>query len=80
MLEAGLIDIHVVPEPMEIADLARTETTLRLLSLARSAIAKGILTANEAAMWEEDLRARDSRGLFACYAFMLIADGRAPDP
>jgi SAM-dependent methyltransferase len=80
MLEVGLIDVHVVVEPMEIPDLARAETTLRLLSLARSAVGKGILTSSEAARWEEDLRARDDRGLFACYAFMFVADGRAPDP
>jgi SAM-dependent methyltransferase len=79
MLEAGLVDVHVVAEPVEIADLATTETTLRLLSLARSAIDRGILTPDEATAWEEDLRARDDRGLFACHAFMFVADGRAPD-
>jgi len=47
--------------------------------LAKSAVAKGILTPKEAAMWEEDLRARDDRGLFACYAFMFVGGGRAPD-
>jgi len=80
MLEAGLIDVHVVAEPMEVPDLARTETTLRLLSLARSAVGNGILTSSEAATWEEDLRARDDRGLFACYALMFVADGRVSDP
>ena len=80
MLEAGLVDVHAMAQRMEIADLASTETALRLLSLATSAVAEGILTPDEAAMWEEDLRARDDRGLFACYAFMFVADGRAPDP
>jgi SAM-dependent methyltransferase len=80
MLEAGLADVRVEPQPVAIADLATAETTLRLLSLARSAAADGTLTPDEAATWEEDLRARERRGLFVCYALVFVAGARVPDP
>ncbi len=78
MLAAGLLDVHVVVEPKQIADLATMEAALRLLSLARSAVSTGILTSDEAARWEEDLRSRDDRGRFDCHALLFVADGRAP--
>jgi SAM-dependent methyltransferase len=79
MLEAGLVDVRVVAEPVEIAGLAGAEAGLRLISLAGSAVEDGVLTRGEAAAWEGDLRARDDRGLFACYALVFTAAGRVPE-
>ena len=76
MLDAGLTDVRVAPEVVRIPDLAAAEDTLRLLSLARSAAGAGVLTPQEAAAWEEDLRARADRGLFACHALLFVAAGR----
>lgn len=78
MLAAGLTDVHVAAQALEIADLASADAALRLLALARSAVDRGVLTAAEAAGWEEDLRTRDGRGLFACHAVLFTASGRAP--
>jgi ubiquinone/menaquinone biosynthesis C-methylase UbiE len=78
MLEAGLTDVHVAAQAVEIADLAGADAALRLLSLARSAVDRGVLTAPEADGWEEDLRARDGRGQFACHVVLFVAHGRAP--
>lgn len=78
MLDAGLVDVHVAVEPAAIAGLAGADAALRLLSVARSAAHAGDLTLDEAAAWEEDLRARDERGLFACYALLFVAHGRVP--
>jgi SAM-dependent methyltransferase len=76
MTEAGLVDVHVIVEPLEIADLASAEAALRLLSVARTAVERGILAPHEAAAWEEELRSRDDRGQFGCHALMFVAGGR----
>lgn len=78
MREAGLVDLQVVVEPLEITDLADAEAALRLLSLARSAADRGILAPHEAAAWEAELRARDDRGQFSCHALIFVAGGRRP--
>ena len=78
MGEAGLVDLQVVVEPLEITDLADAEAALRLLSLATSAADRGVLTPDEAAAWEGELRARDDRGQFSCHALMFVAGGRRP--
>jgi SAM-dependent methyltransferase len=78
LLEAGLIDVRLVVEPVQILDLATVETTFRLFSLAKSAVQKSMLTPDEASMWEEDLRSRDDRGLLACHALLFTAHGRVP--
>jgi hypothetical protein len=72
------VNVHVAAEPVEIAHLAGAEAGLRLLTLARSAAGRGVLTADEAAGWEDDLRARDERGLFFCQALMFVGSGRVP--
>jgi hypothetical protein len=74
MPEAGLSDAYVVVEPIEIPDLATMQTVFRLRSLARSAVADGVLTADDVARWEEDLRDRGNRGLFTYVALMFVAD------
>jgi SAM-dependent methyltransferase len=78
MGDAGLVGVQVVVEPLEITDLADAEAALRLFSLARTAVDRGILAPHEAAAWEEELRARDDRGQFACHALMFVAGGRRP--
>ena len=78
MLEAGLVDVRVAVEPVEIAGLASLEMALRLGSLARSAIGSGVLAPEDVAAWEEDLATRDAGGRFACHAFVFVAHGRVP--
>jgi ubiquinone/menaquinone biosynthesis C-methylase UbiE len=78
MLEAGLTEVRAMADPAEMTDLASTETALRLVSLARTAAQRGILADGEASRWEEDLRSRDARGLFACYVLGFVAVGRVP--
>jgi SAM-dependent methyltransferase len=80
MLDARLAEVRVAAEVVRIPDLATAEDTLRLLSAARSAARAGVLTREEAAAWEEDLRARDDRGLFACHALLFVAAGRVSAP
>jgi SAM-dependent methyltransferase len=72
LLAAGLTDVRVRADHAEITDLATAERVLRLLALARS-----VLTPDEAARWEEDLRGRDAAGRFACYVPWFVACGRA---
>ena len=72
MLAAGLTDVRVLAHHAEITDLATAERVLRLLGLARA-----VLAPEEAARWEEDLRARDAAGRFACYVPWFVACGRA---
>jgi SAM-dependent methyltransferase len=72
LLAAGLTDVRVLADPVEMTDLATAERVLRLLGLARS-----VLTPEEAARWEEDLQARDQAGRFACYVPWFVACGRA---
>jgi SAM-dependent methyltransferase len=76
MGEAGLADVQLVVEPLEITNLADAEAALRLLSLARSAADRGIVEPHEAAAWEGELTARDDRGQFACHALVFVASGR----
>ena len=71
LLAAGLTDVRVLADHTEYTDLATAERVLRLFGLARS-----LLTADEAARWEEDLRARDAAGRFACYVPWFVARGR----
>lgn len=78
MGDAGLVDVHVVVEPLEITDLASAEAALRLLSLAKTAADRGVLAPHEAAAWEEELRSRDERGQFACHALLFVAGARRP--
>jgi hypothetical protein len=80
MLDAGLADVRVTPEVVRIPELATAEATLRLLSLARSAAGAGVLRPEEAAAWEQELRVRDDRGLFACHALLFVAAGRVSAP
>ena len=72
LLGAGLTDVRVLADHTEITDLDAAERVLRLLELARSE-----LTPDEVARWEEDLRARDAAGRFACYVPWFVACGRA---
>jgi len=43
-----------------------------------AAARRGIVTPAEAARWEEDLRDRDARGVFACYSLTFAARGVRP--
>lgn len=79
MLEAGLTDVRATVNSTEFSDLAEAEARLRLISTAIAAARRGILTTSEAAQWEEDLRDRDSRGVFACYLITFVAQGRRPE-
>lgn len=79
MLEAGLTDVRATVNSTEFTDLAEAEARLRLISTAIAAARRGILTTTEAAQWEEDLRDRDSRGVFACYVITFVAQGRRPE-
>lgn len=74
MLEAGLTDVEVTVDAAEITDLAGA----RVIPVARVAAERGVLTEREASAWEEDLRARERRGLFACYRIGFVARGLAP--
>lgn len=78
LLEAGLSGVRAAAEPMEVPGVDAMQTALRLLSLAQSAVSDGELTSEEAAAWEEDLRAREGAGLFGCWAFMFVAWGNVP--
>jgi ubiquinone/menaquinone biosynthesis C-methylase UbiE len=78
LLEAGLVDVHVAVDSTAFTDLAEAEARLRLISLASGAARRGILTATEASQWEEDLRDRDSRRVFACFLITFVARGRRP--
>jgi ubiquinone/menaquinone biosynthesis C-methylase UbiE len=72
LLASGLTDVRVLVHHTEFTDLASAERVLRLLELARS-----VLTPEEWASWEEDLRARDAAGRFACYVPWFVARGQA---
>jgi SAM-dependent methyltransferase len=72
LLAAGLTDVRVLADHAEFTDLAAGERVLRLLDVARS-----VLAPEEAARWEEDLRARDAAGRFACYVPWFVARGLA---
>lgn len=76
LLEAGLADVVATADLTALTDLAEAETNLRLISLASAAAKRGILTATEASQWEEDLRDRDTRGVFACFLITFAARGR----
>lgn len=81
LLEAGLTHVRSTIESVALTDLAEAEAEarLRLISLASIATKRGILTANQASQWEEYLRNRDARGVFACILIMFIARGRRPE-
>jgi SAM-dependent methyltransferase len=79
LLEAGLADVHAAVESTAFTDLAEAEARLRLISIAGAAARRGVLTAAEASQWEEDLRDRDARGMFACYLITFVARARRPD-
>lgn len=78
LLQAGLVDVHAAVDSTAFTDLAEAEARLRLISLGSAAAERGILTAIEASQWEEDLRDRDSRGVFACFLITFVARGRRP--
>ncbi len=78
LLQAGLVDVRVTADHDEYTDLASAEVRTRLIQFAHTAAQRGILTADEVARWEEDVRARDARGRFACYVLSFAAGGRVP--
>jgi ubiquinone/menaquinone biosynthesis C-methylase UbiE len=67
MREAGLANVRVIADPTEITNLADPDAVLRLVSLAGAAAEAGVLTAEEASRWKQDVRAGDGRGLFVGY-------------
>jgi len=71
LLAAGLADVRILADHTEITDLATAERVLRLRELAGAVLAPG-----EASRWEEDLRAREAAGRFACYVPWFVACGR----
>ncbi len=75
-LEARLADVVATADLTASTNLAEAEARLRLISLAGAAAKRGILTATEASQWEEDLRDRDTRGIFACFLITFVARGR----
>lgn len=79
LLEAGLADVRTTVDSTALTDLAEAEARLRLISIASAAAKRGVLTATEASQWEEDLRERDTRGVFACYLITFVARGRRPE-
>ena len=78
LLEAGLVDVRATVDTTAYTDLAEAEARLRLISIAGAAGRRGIVTAAEASRWEEDLRDRDRRGVFACYLPTFVARGLRP--
>jgi ubiquinone/menaquinone biosynthesis C-methylase UbiE len=79
MLEAGLTDVRATVDSTAFTDLAEAEARLRLISTGSAAAGRGILTTTEASQWEEDLRDRDAKGVFACYLITFVARGRRPE-
>jgi hypothetical protein len=78
MLRAGLTDVRATVDATVFTSLAEAEARLRLVSLAAGAARRGVLTAADAARWEDDLRDRDAGGVFACYLLTFVAAGRRP--
>ena len=78
LLEAGFADVQAAVDATAFTDLAEAEARLRLISMASAAAGRGILTASEASQWEEDLRDRDTRGVFSCFLITFVARGRRP--
>jgi SAM-dependent methyltransferase len=78
MLEAGLTDVRTALDATAFTDLAAAEARLRLVAFAAPAVRRSIVTETEASRWEEDLRDRDARGVFACHLLTFVARGRRP--
>ena len=63
--ELGLTDVRVTPVANAFHEF-ESLYELVLRTFVESAAAAGVVTADEAARWVEDLRERDRRGLFFC--------------
>lgn len=75
---AGVEDIQVTVLPVIMTDLEAADAMTGLGRAAKLIAAEGVITAEQAQAWDDDLRARQANGSFFMCGAMLVTHGRVP--
>jgi ubiquinone/menaquinone biosynthesis C-methylase UbiE len=75
---AGVEDVQVTVLPVIMTDLEAADAMTGLGRAAKLIAAEGVITAEQAQAWDDDLRARQANGSFFMCGAMLVTHGRVP--
>ena len=77
-LDAGLIDVELQLVPILSTSYAEWNDRLGVESQAALAVGGGLVSAEAAAMWLDDLRTRDAQGRFTATALLFVVTATRP--